>query len=108
MSSILVVDVGTSSVRSGIVDGDARVSSVVQVPVLPSTPEPGTVDIDLQVNDELPLSGTLELNNQHASGTARERLQAGLRYANLFQLGHALSLNLASAWLRERFREDYS
>lgn len=66
-------------------------------PVLRPGRLPGTVDIDLQVNDELPLSGTLELNNQHASGTARERLQAGLRYANLFQLGHALSINLVTA-----------
>ena len=66
-------------------------------PVLRPGRLPGTVDIDLQVNDELPLSGTLELNNQHADGTARERLQAGLRYANLFQLGHALSLNLVTA-----------
>ena len=43
---ILVVDVGTSSVRSGIVQADATVTDVVQVPVLPSSPEPGQVEFD--------------------------------------------------------------
>lgn len=43
---VLVVDVGTSSVRAGIVSGDATVTEVVQVPVLPSSPEPGQVEFD--------------------------------------------------------------
>ena len=43
---VLVVDVGTSSVRSGIVHADATITDVVQVPVLPSSPEPGQVEFD--------------------------------------------------------------
>ncbi len=43
---VLVVDVGTSSVRSSIVDPDGTVSHVHQVSVLPSTPETGTVEVD--------------------------------------------------------------
>jgi glycerol kinase len=45
-SQVLVVDVGTSSVRSSLVAPDGTVTSTVQVPVLPSTPEPGTVEVD--------------------------------------------------------------
>jgi glycerol kinase len=43
---ILVIDVGTSSVRSAIVDAESSVSHVVQRAVLPSTPEPGMVEIN--------------------------------------------------------------
>jgi glycerol kinase len=44
--SALVVDVGTSSVRASLVDPDGTVRSTRQVAVLPSTPEPGTVEVD--------------------------------------------------------------
>ena len=43
---ILVVDVGTSSVRAGIVRDDASVSDVVQIPIQASSPEPGQVEFD--------------------------------------------------------------
>ena len=46
---ILVVDVGTSSVRSSIVTGDGNVSHVSQVPVLPSSPEAGMVEVDARL-----------------------------------------------------------
>ena len=46
--SALVVDVGTSSVRSSLVDPDGTVRATRQVAVLPSTPEPGTVEVDAQ------------------------------------------------------------
>ena len=59
---ILVVDVGTSSVRSGIVRGDATVDSVVQVPVLPSSPEPGQVEFDgLAIRDAVLQTATSAL-----------------------------------------------
>jgi glycerol kinase len=44
--SALVVDVGTSSVRSSLVDPDGTVRATRQLAVLPSTPEPGTVEVD--------------------------------------------------------------
>jgi glycerol kinase len=44
--SALVVDVGTSSVRTSLVDPDGTVRATRQVAVLPSTPEPGTVEVD--------------------------------------------------------------
>jgi len=44
--SILVVDVGTSSLRAAIVRPDASVEHVHQQPMLPSTPMPGFVEFD--------------------------------------------------------------
>jgi glycerol kinase len=44
--SILVVDVGTSSVRAAVVDGDARVVHEETRPLLPASPAPGLVEFD--------------------------------------------------------------
>jgi glycerol kinase len=46
--SVLVVDVGTSSVRASLVDPDGAVRETRQVPVLPSTPAPGFVEVDAE------------------------------------------------------------
>ncbi|MEX0664079.1 MAG: FGGY-family carbohydrate kinase [Acidimicrobiia bacterium] len=43
---ILVVDVGTSSVRAVVVDGDAHVVAEHRTPLLPSSPAPGLVEFD--------------------------------------------------------------
>jgi len=44
--SLLVVDVGTSGVRSAIVSADASVGRVHHEAVLPSSPAPGLVEVD--------------------------------------------------------------
>ncbi len=54
--AILVVDVGTSSVRSSIVHGDGTVTNTVQVSVLPSSPAPGMVELDASAIGEAVLS----------------------------------------------------
>lgn len=46
MSAVLVIDVGTSSVRSAVVGDDASVGSEATVALLPSSPEPGLVEFD--------------------------------------------------------------
>lgn len=66
-------------------------------PVLRPGAEPGTVDIDLNVEDKLPLHGSLELNNRASSNTTSLRLNGGLSYANLFQLGHTAGLSFQVA-----------
>jgi glycerol kinase len=43
---VLVVDVGTSSVRSSVVDENGVVAGLHQVATLPSSPEPGQVEFD--------------------------------------------------------------
>ena len=66
-------------------------------PVLRAGVEPGTVDIDLNVEDKLPLHGSLELNNRYSADTTPLRLNGSISYGNLFQLGHTggLSFQLA-------------
>jgi hemolysin activation/secretion protein len=59
--------------------------------------EPGTVDIDLNVEDKLPLHGSLELNNRYSADTTALRLNAALSYANLFQMGHTAGINFQIA-----------
>lgn len=54
---------------------------------------PGTVDVDLLVQDHLPLHGSVEANNRHGRGTTPVRTSAALRYDNLWQLGHSLSVS---------------
>lgn len=61
-------------------------------PVLRAGQLPGTVEVDLQVDDRLPLSGAVEVNNFHSRDTEPLRLLASLRYDNLFQREHSISL----------------
>lgn len=69
-------------------------------PVLKPGRLPGTVDVELQVEDKLPLGGSLEFHNQHAFGTEPWRLMGTLRYDNLFQLDHSLALTFITAPVR--------
>lgn len=64
---------------------------------------PNTVDVDLNVEDTLPLHGSIELNNRNSSGTTSQRLSASLRYDNLWQRGHSISL---SGQIAPQRRED--
>ncbi len=59
--------------------------------------EPGTVDIDLNVKDKLPLHGNLELNNRYSADTVPLRLNGSLSYGNLWQLGHTLGFSFQIA-----------
>jgi hemolysin activation/secretion protein len=54
------------------------------VPILKAGSAPGTVDLAFQVNDHLPLHGSLEINNQASLDTRSLRLIAGLSYADVF------------------------
>ena len=58
---------------------------------------PGTVDVDLEVKDSLPLHGSVELNNRASANTTALRLNGSVSYANLWQLGHTLGLSFQVA-----------
>ena len=62
-------------------------------PTLKEGEEPGTVDVDLNVKDTLPLHGNLELNNRYSPNTSELRLNGGASYDNLWQLGHAAGVS---------------
>jgi hemolysin activation/secretion protein len=67
------------------------------IPELRPGAEPGTFEVDLTVEDELPLHGTLELNNRYSPNTSELRLNGMISYANVFQLGHAAGLGFQVA-----------
>lgn len=62
------------------------------MPTLRAGDTPGEVDIDLAVEDSAPYHGSFEINDRSSSRTERLRASASVRYTNLFQLGHSLSL----------------
>lgn len=69
---------------------------------------PGTVDVDLNVEDQLPLHGSLEVNNRYNIGTTPWRVSGGLSYSNLWQLGHTLGFNFQTAPERQDDAQVYS
>lgn len=58
---------------------------------------PGSVETELQVSDQLPLSLNVELNNRQSPDTRPLRLSATVRYDNLFQKDHSLSLTAVTS-----------
>jgi len=60
-------------------------------PVLALGQTPGTVDLELKINDRLPLHATLELNDRGAPQTPREQLNASIQYTNLFNRDQLLT-----------------
>jgi hemolysin activation/secretion protein len=63
-------------------------------PILAAGDAPGTMNVELKVQDSLPLHGSVELNDKQSQNTVAGRLEAGLAYDNLFQRGHGLGWNL--------------
>ncbi|MFZ4483326.1 MAG: ShlB/FhaC/HecB family hemolysin secretion/activation protein [Chthoniobacterales bacterium] len=51
---------------------------------------PGTVDVELVVQDKFPLHASIELNNRYSANTTPLRLDASVRYDNLWQLDHTI------------------
>ena len=64
---------------------DRRITPSLKAGVIP-----GTVDVDLNVQDTFPLHGSVELNNRYSADTTQLRLNASASYNNLWQLGHSL------------------
>ncbi len=66
-------------------------------PTLKAGFDPGTVDVDLTVEDKFPLHGNLELNNRYIANTTPLRLNGGISFGNLFQLGHTIGFSFQIA-----------
>lgn len=66
-------------------------------PVLKAGRTPGTVDLDLQVNDTLPVHGGFTLNDRYSPDTSKLRAILDLSYGNLFQNFQTVSLELQTA-----------
>jgi hemolysin activation/secretion protein len=66
-------------------------------PVMSPGKEVGTIDVELKVEDHLPLHGFLELNNRASPDTSELRLNAAIHYDNLWQKEHSLSFQYQTA-----------
>jgi len=60
-------------------------------PQLKAGAQPGTVDVDLAVDDKLPLHGGVEFNNKYSRDTTKTRVQANLHYDDLWGIGQSIS-----------------
>jgi hemolysin activation/secretion protein len=65
----------------------------VVTPTLRAGIVPGTVDVDLNVKDTLPIHGSLELNNRYSPFTSPLRVNGAVSYDNLWQLGHSIGFS---------------
>ena len=94
------VKAGVPSLAEGSVPNFNQVTSQIvelnQAPDRRVTPSlragviPGTVDVDLKVDDTLPLHASLELNNRYSINTSPLRLDGSASYDNLWQLNHTI------------------
>lgn len=67
------------------------------IPVLKQGPTPDTVDVELSIADEFPLTGGIEINNYSSANTSDSRLIADIGYSNLWQKNHTASLTFQTA-----------
>ncbi|MBL7252537.1 ShlB/FhaC/HecB family hemolysin secretion/activation protein [Alloalcanivorax marinus] len=58
---------------------------------------PGTMDVDLSVEDQRPWNASLTLNNDYSADTEKLRTVATLSHSNLWQRGHSASLTFFTA-----------
>lgn len=85
-----VLSLPTLQNQLGAVNQQSRDRMVT--PVLKAGRSPGTVDVELKVQDSLPFHGSAEVNNRYSANTTHTRASINLSYDNLFQKFHSLSL----------------
>ena len=107
--SVLVVDVGTSSVRAVVVRPDASIEHETQRPLLPDSPGPGLVEFDPEVmaaavvdlaHETLTSAGPVDavgITNQRGSTVVWDRetgmpVAAGIGWQDLRTVGRCLEL----------------
>lgn len=66
-------------------------------PVLRPGHSPGKVEVELKVDDQLPLHSSLELNNRYSANTTHTRLSGSVRYDNLWQREHSVAFQFQVA-----------
>jgi glycerol kinase len=133
--SLLVIDVGTSSLRAAVVRPDATIGAEERRPFLPATPEPGLVQFDAAelarlaievANHVLASAGPVEavgITNQRASTVVWDRATSepvgpGIGWQDLRTVGTCLVLQAdglflapnasatKAAWLLDTFDPD--
>lgn len=74
-----------------------RTSSRQVMPLVREGKFPGTMDVDLKVEDKSPWSASAGLNNDYSADTEKLRAMFTLGHDNLWQRGHAFSLTFFTA-----------
>lgn len=62
-------------------------------PALRAGVTPGTVDVDLNVEDKVPIHANVEVNNRKSPNTTALRVSSTVHYDNLWQLGHSVNFS---------------
>lgn len=62
-------------------------------PVLRPGKSPGKVEVDLKVQDQLPVHGSLEVNDKYSQNTTKTRINGSVRYENLWQKDHSIGIS---------------
>ncbi|HEY4340738.1 MAG TPA: ShlB/FhaC/HecB family hemolysin secretion/activation protein [Steroidobacteraceae bacterium] len=73
------------ALQSEVAGVNAASADRAVTPILKAGRTPGTVDLELRVNDTLPLHGGVTLNNRNTPETTALRSTVDLSYGNLFQ-----------------------
>jgi hemolysin activation/secretion protein len=76
---------------------NAEARDRVVVPVLKAGADPGTVDLDLKVDDHVPFHGSLELDNQYTVDTTHLRAAGSFSYDNMFGRLDSLAIQYQAA-----------
>ncbi|HEY5759186.1 MAG TPA: ShlB/FhaC/HecB family hemolysin secretion/activation protein [Steroidobacter sp.] len=90
LQSGAVVSLPELQAQLGEVNQQSRDRAIT--PVLKAGRSPGTVDIELKVQDSLPVHGSVEVNDRYSANTTHTRASVNLSYDNLWQKFHSLSL----------------
>lgn len=77
-------------------------------PLIEPGETPGTINVELNVEDSLPLHATVQLSNDYSQGTRPLRLLGSLRHADLWGLGHQLTATYLVAPQDKRNLEVFS
>jgi hemolysin activation/secretion protein len=70
-----------------------KATSLEITPLLSAGDRAGTLNVELKVQDSLPIGSALELNNKQALDTQAGRLEASVSFDNLWQRRHVLGLS---------------
>lgn len=66
-------------------------------PVFVPGKEPGTLDVEFNVESKLPVHVSLELNSDNSPSTTRLRANGTVKYTNLWNAGHTISASVVVA-----------
>lgn len=101
VAALPALETGTTlslpALQKQMTDLNARTPDRTVTPVLKAGSEPGTVDVDLDVKDTLPLHGFVSYDDRHTADTTPNRATVGLSYDNLWQRQDTVGLMYQTA-----------